>query len=282
MLTINTNLSAMIINDNLKAATLALNTSMERMTTGLRINSAADDAAGLAVATKMVTQLSSFDVASSNVQIGSNVLGVFEDTYELINGHLSRIRNLTEQAANGTYATSSKEAIVAEIDSRVAEINRLAKSTEFNGIKLLDGSSTEMNIQVGIGSTENDYIKIDSSVFGLQAALAHNIIGANWAEGSAGQYAVDNASNVLGDLDTAIKGITSRITSVGAFANRLDSAGELLEVLNTNMTSSLSTVRDADISTESSNYIRAQILQQASASLLTTANQQPSIVLNLI
>ena len=134
-LTINTNLGSLIVQKNLDDATTALNKSIERMTTGYKINSAGDDAAGFAVATKMDTQLSSISVAQDNVAMGASMLSTAESNYDLIATHLQRIRDLTEEAANGTYGQDSIDAIKAEIDARWQEIDRIAASTEFNGIK---------------------------------------------------------------------------------------------------------------------------------------------------
>ena len=282
-LTINTNVASLLVQKNLEAATSSLNTAIERMTTGFKINSAKDDAAGMAVAIKLDTQLSSYDVASQNVAMGSSLLTTVEENEELVLGHLQRIRDLAEQAANGVYSTDSKAAIAAEIDSRVAEINRLSESVEFNGIKLLDGSKTSLNIQVGING--GDVIDIGGSM-GSTSATA--LLGGTYGGTAAGTEIVDGvsdtatAADVLTAVDGAINTIKDRITKIGAFQNRLDSAAESIEVAQTNITSALSTVRDADVSTESSNYIKAQILQQASATLLTTANQTPSIALNLL
>ena len=282
-LTINTNVASLLVQKNLEAATSSLNTAIERMTTGFKINSAKDDAAGMAVAIKLDTQLSSYDVASQNVAMGSSLLTTVEENEELVLGHLQRIRDLAEQAANGAYSTDSKAAIAAEIDSRVAEINRLSESVEFNGIKLLDGSKTSLNIQVGING--GDVIDIGGSM-GSTSATA--LLGGTYGGTAAGTEIVDGvsdtatAADVLTAVDGAINTIKDRITKIGAFQNRLDSAAESIEVAQTNITSALSTVRDADVSAESSNYIKAQILQQASATLLTTANQTPSIALNLL
>ena len=282
-LTINTNVASLLVQKNLEAATSSLNTAIERMTTGYRINSAKDDAAGMAVAIKLDTQLSSYEVASQNVAMGSSLLTTVEENEELVLGHLQRIRDLAEQAANGVYSTDSKAAIAAEIDSRVAEINRLSESVEFNGIKLLDGSKTSLNIQVGING--GDVIDIGGSM-GSTSATA--LLGGTYGGTAAGTEIVDGvsdtatAADVLTAVDGAINTIKDRITKIGAFQNRLDSAAESIEVAQTNITSALSTVRDADVSAESSNYIKAQILQQASATLLTTANQTPSIALNLL
>ena len=281
-LTINTNLGSLIVQKNLDDATKALNKSIERMTTGYKINSAADDAAGYAVATKMQTQLSSISVAQDNVAIGSSLLSTTESNYDLITTHLQRIRDLTEQAANGTYGEDSIEAIKAEVEARMQEIDRIAQSTEYNGIKLMDGSQAGgITLQVGIDSSANSQIQLDAELF----ADAHVSVLTGTAWGTfTGYYTPGGADygTALDAIDEALNNITSIQTNLGAIQNRLDSAADALDVQYSNVTSSLSTIKDADVAAESSNYIKAQILQQASASLLATANQTPSIALNLI
>ena len=280
-LTINTNLGSLIVQRNLADATEALNRSIERMTTGYKINSAGDDAAGYAVATKMDTQLSSISVAQDNVAIGSSLLSTTESNYDLIVTHLQRIRDLTEEAANGTYGQDSIDAIKAEVTARLEEIDRIAASTEFNGIKLLDGSAGAINLQIGIDSTANSQLSLDANLFSdssaeqLMGVTQTNFLNYFTVGGT-------NYDDALNAIDDALNEVTSRQTNIGAIQNRLDSAADALDVQYSNVTSSLSTIKDADVAAESSEYIKAQILQQASASLLSTANQTPSIALNLI
>ncbi len=281
-LTINTNLGSLIVQKNLDDATKALNQSIERMTTGFKINSASDDAAGFAVSTKMETQLSSISVAQDNVAVGSSLLSTTESNYDLIATHLQRIRDLTEQAANGTYGQDSIDAIKAEIDARWDEIDRIAASTEFNGIKLLDGSKTGgIVLQVGIDSTANSKLTLSADLFKDAKAQTLTTVAKT---AFLGYFTVGgtNYNTALTNIDNALNEVTKRQTEIGAMQNRLDSAADALDVQYSNVTSSLSTIKDADIATESSEYIKAQILQQASASLLATANQTPSIALNLI
>ena len=282
-LTINTNIGSLVVQKNLDKATKALNRSIERMTTGYKINSAGDDPAGYAVATKMDTQLSSISVAQDNVAIGSSLLSTAESNYDLITTHLQRIRDLTEEAANGTYSRDSIDAIKAEVDARWDEIDRIAASTEFNGIKLLDGSKSTAGItlQIGIDSSTNSRLALSGTLFA--SSTAATLSGKDKATFT-GYFTAGGANygTALTAIDTALSTVTTRQTQIGALQNRLDSAADALEVQYSNVTSSLSTIRDADVAAESSEYIKAQILQQASASLLSTANQTPSIALNLI
>ena len=280
-LTINTNMGSLLVQRNMTSATNSLNKSIERMTTGYKINSAKDDAAGYFVSKNMQVQLSSTSVAQDNCDIGTNLLSTVENNYDLLTTHLQRIRDLTEQAANGTYGQESIDAIKSEIQARLAEMDRVAASCEFNGISLMDGSAGEINIQCGIDSTANSQIKLSADLFADSSAST--LMGVD-ATAFLKQFTAGGAqyNKALDQVDKAIKTISTRQTQIGAYQNRIESASDALNVRFEQTTSALSTIRDADVAEESSAYIKAQILQQASASLLATANQTPSIALNLI
>ena len=276
-ITVNTNVPSLTAQASLNKATNAMNTAMQRMSTGLRINSSKDDAAGMAVANKLDYKVSSLKVAQDNAQMGASMLDTMEGVMGVINDNLQRIRDLTEQAANGTYGSDAIGAIKTEINSRLTEINRVANSAEFNGKKLLDGSTTSVTLQVGIDGTSNSQITLDSSVFqnSTRAGLGlSQDIPANWDDTQARAY--------LATVDTAIGRITNAMTAIGGKQAAISSAMESAQVMATNLTSASSLIKDADIAEESSNYIKQQILQQTSASLLATANQAPSIALNLV
>ena len=291
-LTINTNISSIVAQKNLSNATTSLNKAIERMTTGYKINHAGDNAAGYSIARNWETQLGSLDVAADNAATGADMMSTLEDHYSLIANHVQRVRDLTEQAANGTYGTDSLNAIKAEITARLSEIDRIAANCEFNGKHLMNGTdiTSAVKLQVGLYSGTDSQISLDSSLF--SSAKVTGATGLfKTASGDATWISVDavatacttgSPSASLDLLDKVIKEISTRTTTLGAAQNRIDSAIESIAVQSENITSSLSTLRDADISKESSKYIQAQILQQAAATLLSTANQTPSIALNLI
>ena len=348
-LTVNTNISSIVAQRNLANATGSLNKAIERMTTGYRINHAGDNAAGYSIARNWETQLGSLDVAADNAAMGADMMQTLEDNYALVSSHLQRVRDLTEQAANGTYGTDSLVAIKSEIRSRMDEINRIAANCEYNGIHLMTDSVSGLNLQVGLYSDADSKIALDGSLFddasmkGMGAAMSGSVGGktlqqmmtASIYKSTAGDVTAtvanmnhaDSASECIGEsareafacacvglkahvtitsnkitattyetqdtsgvvpsnmldfLDKAIKEVSNRATTLGAAQNRIDSAIESIAVQSENITSSLSTLRDADISKESSRYVQAQILQQAAATLLSTANQTPSIALNLL
>ena len=334
-LTINTNLSSLTCQKYLKSATKGMNSAMEKLSTGFKINSAKDDAAGYAVYTGMEAKVSGYDIIETNAQMGLDMLTTQEGVLDIINDYLQRIRDLTMQAANGTYGSASLNAIALEVTQRMDEINRLCDITDFNDTHLLDGSrTTDINLQVGLYSDQRCVIKMDaflfasaksSMIFGFssksdisgmdlssaqkeddkhtykaengkyyESALAYqlnkdglvkngNIDGATLTAITTAIYKNDSTARAFIDqIDDAIDNISLRCTKIGAFMNRLDSAIDSTDVQRENLTEAVSTIKDADAATESSNYIKYQILQQATATLLSTANQQPSIVLNLI
>lgn len=280
-ITVNTNIASLISQKSLNTATTKMNTAMERMSTGLKINSSKDDAAGMAVSTKMNYQISSLAVAQDNGQMGASMLNTTEGVLNVIHSNLQRVRDLTEQAANGTYGTDAMDAIKIEVQARMDEITRVAESSEFNGKVLLDGSITDgINLQVGIQNDDSSVIQLNSSLF--KTAEASTLLGVAGGDFSA-KYATDSAARTfLDDIDAAIENITTRKTDIGGAQQRILSAVETSSVMESNLTSSVSLIQDADIAKESSSYIKSQILQQASATLLATANQSPSIAVNLV
>ncbi len=279
-LTINTNLSSLIVQSNLNSATTTLNQAIERMTTGYRINHAKDDAAGYSIAADWNTKLSSLDIASQNTSMGIDLLTTAEENYALITSHLQRVRDLTEQAANGTYGSDSLKAINAEIIARLEEIDRIASNAEFNGIPLMSEDADDVTLQVGLYADPNSQITLSADLFG--AAVTSVLLGKGIADFAEDCTTMDTAAAQLTAIDKAITDISDRVTDIGAAQNRLESAATSIEVQSENLTSSLSTIRDADIAEVSSTFIQAQILQQASATLLATANQTPSIALSLV
>ena len=275
-ITVNTNMAALTAQNALNKSTNKMNTAMERMTTGYKINSSKDDAAGLAVSTNLEYKMSSLKVAQNNAQMGASLLETTEGVMTTINDNLTRIRDLTEQAANGTYGSDALNAINTEIKARLTEITRVANSADFNGKKVLDGSMEDIVLQVGITSNDDEQITVDKKLFA--DSTADTLLGGTFTDFTSDA----DARDYLDSVDAAIKNITDRKTQIGGVQSAITSAMESAQVMQTNLTSANSLIKDADIAEESSNYIKQQILQQTSASLLATANQAPSIALNLV
>ncbi len=286
-ITVNTNIPSLTAQKSMNNATTRMNTAMERMTTGLKINSSKDDAAGMAVANKLDYKISSLNVAQNNGQMGTSMLDTAEGVLNVINDNLVRIRDLTEQAANGTYGSDAMTAIETEVQARMDEITRLAESSEFNGKILFNPNDADKNgikenikLQVGINHKDQSVIELDKKLFAdAKASTILKVTGGKVAD----NYKNDSTARAfLEKIDGALKDITSRTTLLGGYQQRIISAMDAAGVMETNLTSAKSLIEDADIAEESSNYIKQQILQQTSASLLATANQAPSIALNLV
>ena len=281
-ITVNTNIASLTAQKSLNSATTKMNTAMERMSTGYKINSSKDDAAGMAVSTNLDYKVSSLNVAQSNAQMGSSLLDTTEGVLDVVNDNLTRIRDLSEQAANGTYGSDALKAINTEINARLTEITRVANSTDFNGKKVLAGEDNaagvknDIKLQVGIENNDSSIITLSKDLFAKTDASA--LVG----KASVNFQNDTDARTFLDSVDSAIKSVTERKTEIGGKQSAITSAMDSALVMETNLTSASSLIKDADIAEESSNYIKQQILQQSSATLLATANQAPSIALNLV
>ncbi len=285
-ISINTNMASLTAQKSLNQSTTKMNTAMQRLSTGYKINSSKDDAAGMAVSGKLNYKISSLKVAHANGQMGASMLDTTEGVYDLIKSNLHRIRDLTEQAANGTYGSDSIKAIKSEVCARLNEISRIANSTEFNGQYLMNGSiKDDINLQVGIQNDKQSVIKLDKDLFANATATVLLNVGAGKTIEKLSDEVYKNdttAREFLDKLDVAIEDVTVRTTTIGGVQQRIISAMDAADVMKTSMTSAVALIQDADIAEESSNYVKHQILQQTSASMLATANQAPSIALQLL
>jgi len=278
---VNTNVSSILVQRSLGHATKSIETSLQKLSTGYRINKAADDAAGLTISESLKSQARGAQVAANNAQTGVNLLQTAEGDLSIIQDNLQRIRDLAVQAANGTNGTAERAAIQSEVQQRVNEINRIADASSFNAIKLLDGTSSSLSLQIGTKSvaslnsisitsgTINPLGNADASALGLG-----NITNA-FASGTA-------AASFISSVDTAISSVSERRSTIGSIQNRLESAIASLNIQFENMSASESRIRDVDVAKEAAALTKSQILQQASATLLAQANQSPSIALSLI
>ncbi len=278
-ITVNTNMQAIRVQGNLNSATTKMNTAMERMSSGYRINRAKDDAAGFAVSATLNKNISGAAIAKNNVAMGNDLLATAEGSLGVIQANLERIRDLTEQAANGTYSQEDLKGIATEVTARLEQIKHQAEHTNFNGKDLLDGSQSA-GIDLQVGSEANNTLTLDGSIFADVRTASYTALSGLAADIQSGVTAT--ISGDLATIDSAITNVIERTTKIGAASNRLDALSEGLNVQKTNMTSALSTVKDADIAEESATYVQQQILQSASATLLTQANSAPQIALTLI
>ncbi|PDP90749.1 flagellin N-terminal helical domain-containing protein [Enterobacter cloacae] len=277
MAVINTNLLSLTTQNNLNKSQSSLGTAIERLSSGLRINSAKDDAAGQAIANRMTSQVKGMTQAARNANDGISLVQTAEGNLNEINTNLQRIRELAVQAANDTNKETDLASINTEITQRLSEIDRIANSANFNGKKLLDGKVTSLSIQVGAGTTDDDTITIDDKV--LIDAKSETIGGADIKT-----EITDNetAQKVIDAVDASIKAVDTARSNMGAIQNRFESTINNLNNSINNLSAAQSRIQDADYATEVSNMSRAQILQQAGTSVLSQANQVPQTVLSLL
>lgn len=281
MSVINTNITSQVAQNNLMSSQKSLSTSMERLSSGLRINSAKDDAAGQAIANRMSSQIDGMAQAQRNANDGISVAQTAEGALNQINDNLSRIRELSVQAANDTNTSTDRASIQEEITARVNEIDRIADSTQFNGQNLLDGSTTTMNIQVGANTSAADSLSIDltnaksSSLIVDDADTAVDLKTDAVIDSDAAKASIDAVDNALKAVDTARSGL-------GSTQNRFEAVIGNLQSSSTNLESARSRIEDADYASEVANMTKSQILQQAGTSVLAQANQTPQSVLSLL
>lgn len=289
MSVINTNITALIGQNNLNKSQSAQQTSMERLSSGLRINSAKDDAAGQAIANRMTSQITGLNQAQRNANDGISVAQTAEGALNQINDNLQRIRELTVQAANSSNSQSDIDSIAEEAEARIAEIDRVVTDSKFNGIEIFgtDGSGKEFMIQVGSDDGAERIVieAIDSTEFsaantGSLADVVTNIKAFGGAADAATLGGLVDAE--LGVLDGAIAAVDTARSGLGATQNRLESAIDNITTTTTNLSAARSRIEDADYAQEVSNMTRANILQQAGTSVLAQANQTPQNVLSLL
>ncbi|MBT0729482.1 flagellin [Rosenbergiella nectarea] len=275
MAVINTNIMSLTTQTNLAKSQSALGTAIERLSTGKRINSAKDDAAGSAIANRMSSNIRGLTQASRNATDGISLAQTAEGALNEMNANLQRIRELTVQAKNGTNSAEDVKSIQAEVDARLSEITRIGNATTFNNIQLFDSDQT-INIQVGANDdAAANVISISLSDDGFKSSE----LGAAFSVSGDGS---GNADASLAEIDKRIAAVDSARSGLGAIQNRFQSTINNLDTTVNNLSASQSRVQDADYSTEVSSMSRAQILQQAGTSVLAKANQVPQTVLTLL
>ena len=278
---VNTNVSSLMVQRNLNAANTNVGKTIERLTTGYKINRAADDAAGLSISQNMLSQVNGTQVAQENTQHGINLLQTAEGDMSVIQDHLQRIRDLAVQAANGTYSTSEKTMLAQEVQARFKEITRIANVSQFSDIPLLSvDNNSALVLQVGANSGVDNQLDISDALVKMTATA----LDANFSEtGITAAFATSQAaSDFIGTIDKAIDKVSDARSKIGAYQNRLESTLDSLAIKNENLSASLSELRDADIAKEAAELTKQQILQQSSATLLAQANSNPSIALSLL
>lgn len=273
-LRVNTNIASLTAQRNLNVATSRLQGNYARLASGLRIAVAADDAAGLAISERMRSQIRSYNVAGRNAMDGVSLAQTAEGALNEVSGILNRLRELSMQAANGTLSESDRVTLNTEFGQLRQEINRISATTVFNGINLLDGSaSSGIPIQVGIeDSLSNDVIGITLE------STSSDELGIT----STDVLSISAAQSSLGSIDLAIDAVNQSRGVLGAQQNRMESALRSIQVQRENLSASESRIRDVDVAEETADLTRNSIMQQAATTILTQANVQPQIALNLL
>ncbi|MBK4772978.1 MAG: flagellin FliC [Pantoea sp. Morm] len=312
MAVINTNTLSLVTQNNLTKSQSSLGTAIERLSSGLRINSAKDDAAGQAIANRFTSNINGLNVAARNANDGISLAQTAEGALSEINNNLQRVRDLTVQAQNSSNSASDIDSIQSEVNQRLAEIDRVTKQTDFNGIKVLNtGSTTNTSYSFQVGSKDAEQISIsigaskgwdlyqangtantsNGGTYTAAATLKDNTGTTGTRKVAANGFdvltATTETAGVVSDgaltrIDAAIKSVDNQRSLLGASQNRFESTITNLNNTVNNLSAARSRIQDSDYATEVSNMSRAQILQQAGSSVLAQANQVPQTMLSLL
>ncbi|WP_270687106.1 flagellin B [Aeromonas sp. D3] len=296
---INTNTSSLNAQRNLMNTNKSLDTSYTRLASGLRINTAKDDAAGLQISNRLTSQVNGLDQGNRNANDGISVAQTAEGAMDEVTSMLQRMRTLAQQSANGSNNTDDRTALQQEYDQLTTEINRISSDTSFGGQKLLDGSY-KGSFQVGADAGQTITFKM-TSAFTMKGIASATKGSATVTTTTAGEpYTIGKqttavattsvssiktakeAQNAMANLDYMIKAVDSKRAELGAVQNRFDSTIRNQSNVSENLSAARSRIRDADFATETANLTKQNILQQAASSILAQANQRPQSALSLL
>lgn len=278
-LVLTTQITAISIMSDLNKSTNNYNKTMSRLSSGNKYTSIGEAPVQITKSRYMESEISANKQADANVQQGQDLLSIADSTQEVVISNLQRIRDLCTEAANDTYSASDKNAILTEIRQRLQQVDSTADSTDYNGIKLFNGTVGSLKIQVGLTSQNtievgNAFTNLHVSQLGGDLRLPDTITGSNWTH--------QNINDYSDKVDTAITTLTHNCAISGGYTNRLESKDQTLKVTNQSLSDGHSTLTDTDFASESSQLVQYQILQQAAASILVQANQVPSMALTLL
>ena len=271
---VNTNLSSLNAQRHLSETGESLSTSLERLSSGLRINNAYDDAAGLAIADRLGRDVRVSDQAVRNANDGISALAIGEKALGQVTATITRLSELAQQSATGTVTDTQRSAIQQEFTALLSEIGRISNVTTFNGVQLLSAGTT-VSLQVGLDGTSNSQINftsVDGSVSGIISVSQTSIAASSQS----------SAQSALGLLTSAIANVAQSRGTLGASESRLLTAIAQLRVASENFSAAEGRIRDADIAAETANLTRSNVLQQAGVAVLAQANQQPALALQLL
>ena len=281
---VNTNVASLDSHRNMKRVGAAQFTAAARLSSGLKINSAADDAAGLAISEKMRSQIRGLDMASKNSQDAISLVQTAEGGLQEINNMVQRIRELTVQAANDTNVTLDRKNVAEEVKQLNTEIDAMSTRVEFNKRKLLDGSVSDakaLHMQIGANAGQNIEFGISSvghSDLGLQ-----NVSSSIWQSADVLSNPIGSRiSDQLSVIDAGLSTVATQRALLGAIQNRLEYTIKSLDISSQNLSAAESRIRDADMGKEMMNLTKANVLQQAATSMLAQSNQNPQMILQLL
>jgi flagellin len=279
---VSTNVSSLNAQRNMSNASKSLDTSYTRLASGLRINSAKDDAAGLQISNRLTSQINGLDQGNRNANDGISVAQTAEGAMDEVTTMLQRIRTLSQQSANGSNNTDDRTAIQAEVNQLSAEIDRVSSDTTFGGKKVLDGNF-KGDFQVGADANQKISFAISFALTITGIAGSDSTIS-SFASGAGGidVSAASKAQSVLANVDKLIKAVDSKRAELGAVQNRMDSTIRNQSNISENVSAARSRIRDADFATETANMTKQNILQQAASTVLAQANQRPQSALSLL
>jgi flagellin len=279
-LSVNTNIAAINSYRNLSNTDSQMGKSLEKLSSGFRINRAADDAAGLAISEGLRSQIGGLKVAIRNTQDGISVVQTAEGALTETHAILQRMRDLAVQSANGSNDDNSRKALNAESTALQSELDRIADKTTFNNKKLLDGSFSSTNFQVGYASGDTIAVSITSASGTGASGFSASALGV--ASGSVNLTSASGAASGISAIDTAIEKVSTARANLGALQNRFEHTVRNLSVTQENLTASESRIRDTDMALEMTNFSRNQILSQAGTSMLAQANSASQNILKLL
>ena len=291
MISINTNNGGLFAAKAASQSQATIDSAMQRLSTGSRINNAKDDAAGQAIATRLTAEIQGLEIASRNVADGQSLVDTAEGALQETHTLLLRMREIGVQAANGTLSTSDNQALDAEFQQLVKEIDRIAQNTTWAGAALLNGNATgdedstaTFSFQAGVGNNSGADVfdvtvkNADSTTLDIYVAQTNNGVTSN----SVGLLSQSSAQTAIGLVDTAIATVSSERANLGAVSNRMASTMANLDQIRVNLTASKGRIADADFAAETANLAKGQILQQAATAMLAQANASKQQVLTLI
>ncbi|MBL8334577.1 MAG: flagellin FliC [Rubrivivax sp.] len=276
---INTNIVSLNAQRNSSASQMSLTTSMQRLSSGLRVNSAKDDAAGLAIAERMSAQVRGMNVAIRNANDGISMAQTAEGALAKVGDALQRMRELAVQARNGTNSDSDKNSLNKEFSELQNEIKRVLGGTAFNGKNILGADGTDFTFQIGANTTDDDVITVSFEDMTSNTDVSSVTVNSASIGSTADATAI---ASVINSIDTALDTINDKRATFGATQSRFEAVISNLQVAVENQSSARSRIVDADFAVETANLSRAQILQQAGNAMIAQANQLPQMVLRLL